>query len=93
MTDTSNTARVGDLSVADLNNIVREAIRDELSTLGFDLNDPKERVEAIQDALFVRSFRKLLKTAAYRVGYSVLMAALAGAMLLAGYGNLPEKFR
>ena len=46
--------------------------------------------EAELDHLFVRAFRRRVTKAAEAIGYSIIVAAFAGVIYLAGFG---EKFR
>lgn len=68
---------------------VRAEVRKDMEWLresrtGISLKDAED------DHIFVRRFRNAISKAVWRVGYAVIMAALAGLMWLAGVGWKPE---
>ncbi|WP_210482812.1 hypothetical protein [Microvirga antarctica] len=64
----------------DLRDIVRAAVREELYAVGLRADEPAHVDEAREDFRFVRRWRKAMESAASKVGMTVLVLVVGGAV-------------
>lgn len=74
------------ISRADLKDLIKEAVREELRDVGLRTDEPEHVDEAREDFRFVRRFRKAFEGAASKIGGAVLLSIVGGALLLLATG-------
>ena len=66
--------------------LIKDSIREEFAACGLLATSAQERVEAQEDFSFIRKFRKLFDSLAYKVGGAIVLGivGLIGSLILAG---------
>lgn len=65
---------------------VRDVVREDLELVGIDMSDAATRLEVRKDMETLRRVREMLDASAKRIGGTVLILMIAGALALVGVG-------
>lgn len=74
------------LTADELENLIRKAVRKELSAAGIRLDDPEQEDQAREDFRFLRRLRTSIDGATSKVGGAVILAMVSGALWLLWLG-------
>jgi hypothetical protein len=74
------------MTSAELEDVVRKAVRVELNAAGLRVDNVDHQQEAIKDFLFLRRLRTALDGASAKVGGAVLMTMVSGLIWLIWVG-------
>jgi hypothetical protein len=78
--------RLPQMTSEEFTELVRSAVRAELSAAGLRLDEPEHQDEAREDFRFLRRMRKSFDGAASKVGYTILLALAGGVIWLVTQG-------
>jgi hypothetical protein len=73
-----NTKPVPHMTADEMEALVRNAVRQELSAAGLRIDEPEHQDEARADFVFLRSLRRGTYGAASKVGMAVILAIVSG---------------
>jgi hypothetical protein len=81
-----NTKPVPHMTADEMEALVRNAVRQELSAAGLRIDEPEHQDEAREDFRFLRKMRRSMDGAASKVGYTILLSIAGGIIWLITQG-------
>jgi hypothetical protein len=81
-----NTKPVPHMTADEMEALVRNAVRQELSAAGLRIDEPEHQDEAREDFRFLRKMRRSMDGAASKVGYTILLSIAGGVIWLITQG-------